>query len=344
VADPDFWRGRRLLLTGHTGFKGAWLALWLQQLGAEVHGLADDVPTTPSLFECARVGEGLAADVRADVRDAGAMEAAARAARPEVVIHMAAQPLVRASLRDPVTTFDVNVTGTARVLAACRDARAVLVVTSDKCYRESDSPHREDDPLGGRDPYSASKAAQELVAASYRDALGQPIATARAGNVIGGGDWATDRIVADVMRAALAGRPVLLRAPQAVRPWQHVLNPLSGYLTLVERLWEDRSFAAGWNFGPDDSDAKPVAWLAERLRDRWPGPLELQYGNDAVGEAATLRLDSTRARDRLGWRPAWRLDAGLDATVEWYDAYRRGADLRALIMEQIARFTGGSPA
>jgi CDP-glucose 4,6-dehydratase len=251
---------------------------------------------------------------------------------------------VRASLRDPVTTFDVNVTGTARVLAACRDAPAVLVVTSDKCYRESDSPHREDDPLGGRDPYSASKAAQELVAASYRDALALPIATARAGNVIGGGDWATDRIVADVMRAALAGRPVLLRAPQAVRPWQHVLNPLSGYLTLVERLWEDRTFAAGWNFGPDDSDAKPVAWLAEELRDRWPGPLELQYGDDAAGEAATLRLDSTRARDRLGWRPAWRLDAGLDATVEWYDAYRRGADLRALIMEQIARFTGGSTA
>jgi len=344
VADRRFWRGRRVFLTGHTGFKGAWLALWLQGLGADVHGFADDVPTTPSLFETARVADGLVADVRADVRDAAAVVAAVEAANPEVVVHMAAQPLVRASLRDPVTTFDVNVTGTAQVLSAGREARAVLVVTSDKCYRESALPHTEDDPLGGRDPYSASKAAQELVAASYRDSLGLPIATARAGNVIGGGDWAADRIVADIMRAALAGEPALLRAPDAVRPWQHVLNPLSGYLTLIERLWEDRSFAAGWNFGPADGDAKPVRWLAEALRDRWPDALELRYGDDAAGEAQTLRLDSTRARERLGWRPAWGLDDGLDATVEWFDVYRRGQDVRALSMEQIARFTGGSTA
>jgi CDP-glucose 4,6-dehydratase len=340
----DFWRGRRVFLTGHTGFKGAWLALWLQALGAEVHGLSDGVPTTPSLYELARVGEDMASEVRADVRNAAAVAQAVAAAAPEVVIHMAAQPLVRAGLRDPVSTFAVNVLGTAHVLAESRGAGAVLVVTSDKCYRESGAPHREDDPLGGRDPYSASKAAQELVAASYRDTLGLPLATARAGNVIGGGDWATDRIVADLMRAALAGEPAVLRAPGAVRPWQHVLNPLAGYLGLIERLYDDRAFATAFNFGPDDADARPVRWLAEQIAARWPEPLELRESDDAAGEAQTLRLDWTRARERLGWRPAWGVDAGLDATVEWFDAYRRGADPRAVSLEQITRFTGGCSA
>jgi CDP-glucose 4,6-dehydratase len=333
-------------LTGHTGFKGAWLALWLQSLGAQVHGFSAGPVSEPSLFEVAGVGDAMAGDVRGDVRSRSELRAAVARARPDVVIHMAAQALVRRGLSKPVETFGVNVTGTAKVLDAVRAEaapRAVVVVTSDKCYRNDGrgTPFREDDPLGGADPYSASKAAQEHVAAAYR-ALGLPLATVRAGNVIGGGDWAPDRLVADCMRAALAGAPVALRAPDAVRPWQHVLCPLDGYLTVAERLCDGEPGDA-WNFGPDEGEARPVAWLVERVRARWPGTLAVADAapDAAAGESPLLRLDSTRAHERLGWAPRWGLEAALDATVAWYAAYRDGADMRAATLRQIEEYAGG---
>jgi CDP-glucose 4,6-dehydratase len=312
------WAGRRVLVTGHTGFKGAWLTLWLQRLGADVHGLSATDPAEAAL----------AADVpehRADVRDPDAVAKALAGARPEVVFHLAAQAIVRRALADPLTTWATNVLGTANLLHALPDSvQAVLVVTSDKCYRDVGSGRAmtEDDALGGADPYSASKAAQELVAAAHRESLlagrGIAVATARAGNVIGGGDWGPDRLVPDLMRAARAGQPLTLRNPDAVRPWQHVLNPLSGYLRLAERLLQGDG-AEAWNFGPDADDARPVSWVVERLRERWPGtPPEVRVQPSDEREAAVLRLDSAKARERLGWTPRWDLAQGLDATVEWY--------------------------
>jgi CDP-glucose 4,6-dehydratase len=338
VPDRAFWQDRSVWLTGHTGFKGAWLALWLQSLGARVHGFSAGPPTEPSLYEVAGVATGMAGDVRGDVRSRSELRAAVARAQPDVVIHMAAQALVRRGLEQPVETFAVNVTGTAKVLDAVlaeASPRAVVVVTSDKCYR-GEGPFREDDPLGGDDPYSASKAAQEHVAAAYRG-LGLPIATVRAGNVIGGGDWAPDRLVADCMRAALSGEPVLVRAPESVRPWQHVLCPLDGYLTVAQRLYDGEPGTA-WNFGPED--AHPVATVVERLVDRWPGSLDVRAAEPdaARGEAPALRLDSTRARERLGWAPRWDLDDALDATVAWYAAYRDGADMRAETLRQISAY------
>jgi CDP-glucose 4,6-dehydratase len=345
MPDPAFWQGRRVWLTGHTGFKGAWLALWLQSLGADVHGFSAGPVSQPSLYEVAGVGDGMAGDVRGDVRSTSELRAAVARARPEVVIHMAAQALVRRGLSKPVETFTINVGGTAKVLEALRaeaEPRAVVVVTSDKCYRHHGrgTPFREDDPLGGEDPYSASKAAQEHVAAAYR-AFGLPLATVRAGNAIGGGDWAPDRLVADCMRAALAGEPVAVRAPDAVRPWQHVLCPLEGYLAVAEQLYEGEPGSA-WNFGPADEDARPVGWLVERVRERWPGGLAVRAAppDAAAGEAPALRLDSTRARERLGWAPRWDLAAGLDATVSWYARYRDGADMREETLRQIAAYEG----
>jgi CDP-glucose 4,6-dehydratase len=330
----SFWSGKRVLLTGHTGFKGAWLWLWLESLGADVTGLSDGPVSEPSLFELA----GVPAGVVADVRDADAVARAVEGA--EVVIHMAAQPRVRLSFSEPAKTFEVNVVGTARVLDACQNARVVLVVTSDKCYRPRDggAPYVEDDPLGGKDPYSASKGAQEIVAQAYAQTMAVPVSTARAGNVIGGGDWAADRLVPDLFRAALAGRPLVVRAPRAIRPWQHVLNPLSGYLTLCERLWDDPSLQGAWNFGPIGEEAMPVSWVVERLRERWPEPLEVVTTDDAAGEATWLALDSTKANRELGWSPGWGLEEGLDATVAWYDAYRRGEDARAVTLAQIEAF------
>lgn len=343
--DPTFWSGRSVLLTGHTGFKGGWLALWLQALGARVTGLSEAIPTTPSLFALARVHENLHLDVRADVRDAAAVERAVRAAEPEVVLHLAAQPLVRRSFAAPAETFAVNVGGTAHVLDAVRaveGVRAVVVVTSDKCYAPGPDAHPETDPLGGDDPYSASKAAAELVCTAYRDSYGLPLATARAGNVIGGGDWGADRLMPDVLAAAVAGDAVALRNPDAVRPWQHVLNPLAGYLLLAESVAaEPGRFAGGWNFGPAPDDALPVRALVERVGDLWSGdgggaPLAVaDQPGEHPPEAPTLRLDSAKARAELGWRPAWGLDDGLHAIVKWTRAHAAGQDLRAVTLAQI---------
>jgi CDP-glucose 4,6-dehydratase len=344
--DLAFWRGRRVTVTGHTGFKGAWLSLWLQQLGADLRGLSLDPPTQPSLFEEARAGEGMY-DGRGDIRDRAAVARAVAGA--EVVLHLAAQPLVRRSFEDPLGTYETNVMGTANVLEALRDApdaRVAIVVTSDKCYepRPDGAPCREGDPLGGADPYSASKACAELVTAAHRRSFpdGPAIASARAGNVIGGGDWAADRLVADAIRAAAAGRELVLRNPSAVRPWQHVLGPVGGYLELAQRLWDDAAAAGPWNFGPDPGDELPVSDVADRMCELWGEGLRWRAEADGgPPETALLRLDSTKARRELGWAPAWGLDAGLSATVEWFRALRDGADGAELCARQIADHAAG---
>jgi CDP-glucose 4,6-dehydratase len=347
--DPDFWRGRRVLLTGHTGFKGAWLALWLQALGAQVTGFSNGVPTNPSLYELARVGESME-DVEGDVRDAGAIAKALAAADPEVVIHMAAQSLVRRSFAEPRETYETNVMGTMNVLDAVRlvgqSTRVIVNVTSDKCYenREWEWGYREEEPMGGHDPYSSSKGCAEILTAAFRrsffaDPSGTRLASARAGNVIGGGDWGEDRLVPDIMRAALAGEEVRIRNPNSIRPWQHVLNPLSGYLVLAQAVWDAPENAEGWNFGPPEEDARPVGWLVQRLGELWPGELRSSIDDGPhPHEARYLKLDSSRARGRLGWRPLLGLEAALAATVEWYGQLASGADMRAVTARQIETF------
>jgi CDP-glucose 4,6-dehydratase len=334
-----FWHGRRVLVTGHTGFKGAWLTLWLASMGAEVTGVSNGVPTEPSLFAVAGVADD-ARSVDADVRDAARVHQAVKSSKADVVLHLAAQPFVRRSYEDPAHTWAVNVDGTVNVLEAVRRAEVpvTVVVTSDKCYdnREQARPFVEDDPMGGHDPYSSSKGAAELAVDAWRRSYGIRVATGRAGNVIGGGDWGEDRLIPDVMRAAAAGTPIPIRRPDAVRPWQHVLEPLSGYLLLAERLWDDAAFAEGWNFGPAPEDARPVRWIADRITDLWPGDLTWDVDpGPHPHEAGFLALDSTKARERLGWAPSWDLDAALERIVEWHVAHRDGADLRALTLAHI---------
>ena len=345
----EFWRGRSVFLTGHTGFKGGWLSTWLLALGARVAGYALAPDTTPSYFERCGLAERLASR-DGDINDAGALEAALGAARPSIVFHLAAQSLVRRSYRAPVETFATNVLGTARLLEAARrtpSVEAVVVVTSDKCYdnRERREGYREGDPLGGHDPYSASKAAAELVTAAYRRSFfaeGARVATVRAGNVIGGGDWAEDRLVPDAMRALARGETVRVRNPSAVRPWQHVLEPLGGYLTLAERLVESDAFATAWNFGPRDEDAVPVAALVELVLGLWgDGRWQAVAEATAPHEAGLLRLDWTQARQRLGWRPVLTLKEAAELTVAWYRAAADGATPPALYdlgVEQIASY------
>jgi len=351
--DGAFWRGRRVLITGHTGFKGSWLSLWLRALGAEVYGYALEPTTKPALFDLAGVAEGLAGEWRADLRDAEALDVALAQARPEVVFHLAAQALVRESYARPLETFSVNVLGTAQLLDSLRGReglRAVVLATSDKCYAASPwpYPHRESDPVGGRDPYEASKAGAELVAAAYRASFyaARPgaarLATARAGNVIGGGDWADDRLVPDCLRAFRAGEAVRLRHPGAIRPWQHVLEPLSGYLLLAERLCapEGEAVATAWNFGPEPGCEASVLAVAQILAGAW-GPeagVVVEPEADGVAEKAILRLDSSRARALLGWRPRWPLARALEETAAWYRAWHEGGDLRAATLAQIARY------
>jgi CDP-glucose 4,6-dehydratase len=349
TARAAFWRDRRVLLTGHTGFKGAWLTLWLHRLGAKVTGIALPPATTPNLYTEAKI-EAHCESHFCDIRDPLALADLIQAAQPEVVFHMAAQPLVRAGYREPLATFETNVMGTTYVLNALRgleSARAAVMITTDKVYRDTNSPrhYREDDPLGGRDPYSASKAASEIVIASYRDAFlraqGVAVASARAGNVIGGGDWSEDRLIPDAVRAWQAGQLLQVRRPLAVRPWQHVLEPLFGYLTLAQRLWEHSGPAEAYNFGPDASAAVSVGEVIELARRAF-GRGQVQYGDGTDGpyESAWLALDASKAQAVLGITPILSLAQAVDQTMAWYRAQGQRADARQLCLADISEFEG----
>lgn len=348
--DPGIWSGRSVFVTGHTGFKGGWLSLWLSRLGADVHGFALDPRAGPSMFGAARVAEAVASDRRGDIRDADAVASAIRAVGPSVVFHLAAQPLVLESFAHPLATFETNVMGTANVLEAARaipEMEAVVAITTDKVYRnpETGHPFREAAPLGGdADPYSASKAASEMVAASWRRSFlagsGIRVATARAGNVIGGGDWSPNRLVPDSLTAFSEGREVVLRHPGAVRPWQHVTEPLAGYLLLAEGLLKGRDdLARAWNYGPEPSDEATVGDVAVRLANVWGPQARVRFPNDPdirqPHEAGLLRLDSTAIRAATGWRPRWPLDEALRRTVGWWRAWSAGKDAAARTCEDI---------
>jgi CDP-glucose 4,6-dehydratase len=343
-----FWRGKRVLLTGHTGFKGSWLSLWLQSMGATLRGVALAPPTEPALFDVARVAAGMEHCI-ADIRDFAAVKAQMDDFKPEIVIHMAAQPLVRLSYHQPIETYATNVMGTVHVLEAARHAgsvKAIVNITTDKCYenREWAWGYREDEPMGGHDPYSNSKGCAELVSSAYRKSFlkdaGIAMATARAGNVIGGGDWALDRLIPDVLRALQAREPVLIRNPHAIRPWQHVLEPLSGYLLLAERLYtQGQTDAEGWNFGPREEDARPVQWIVEHLCENWGDGASwtLQSGNHPH-EASFLKLDVSKARQRLQWAPRWSLETALSRITDWHQAWLSGQDVRAVCLNQISQY------
>jgi CDP-glucose 4,6-dehydratase len=340
-------------MTGHTGFKGSWLSLWLQSMGAQVVGYSLNPPTNPSLFEVAKVGNGMTSII-GDIRDLEKLRAVFTKHNPQIVIHMAAQPLVRYSYTEPVETYSTNVMGTVHLLEAVRSTptvKAVVNITSDKCYenREWEWGYRENEAMGGFDPYSSSKGCAELVASAYRNSYFHPdkfqqhgvaIASARAGNVIGGGDWAGDRLIPDILRAITEGRPVNIRNPHAIRPWQHVLEPLSGYLQLAQKLYEEgAAYADGWNFGPNDEDAKPVQWIVEKLTQSWgEGASWMLDAGEHPHEAHYLKLDCSKAKSRLDWHPKWHLEHTLGAIIEWHRAHRDGKDMRALSLKQIQQY------
>lgn len=342
-----FYAGKKIFITGHTGFKGSWLCLWLSSMGAHVTGYALDPPTEPNLFSLARIAELVNSHI-ADVRDAECLARLMCEAKPEIVIHMAAQPLVRDSYKIPIETYATNVMGTVHLLEAvrqCPSVKAVVNVTTDKCYenREWVWGYRENEPMGGFDPYSSSKGCSELITAAYRNSYFQhsvAVASARAGNVIGGGDWATDRLIPDCISALLSGEPIRIRNPNAIRPWQHVLEPLCGYLTLARSLYESgAAFAEGWNFGPADDDAKPVEWIVQQMCRFWgdEATYEIDDG-DHPHEAHYLKLDCSKAGARLGWHPRWNLEKALSSIIDWVTVYRSAGDLRKCCLEQISSY------
>lgn len=346
MIDISFWQNRKVFITGHTGFKGSWLSLWLQQLGAQVTGYSLEPPTTPSIFESAKVGAVIEKSITGNIRDAELFTSSMQQAKPEIIIHMAAQSLVRDSYTDPVDTYATNVMGTVNMLEAVRNTpsvKAVLNITTDKCYENKEWVwgYRENEPMGGHDPYSSSKACAELISSAYRnsflDNAGIALATARAGNVIGGGDWAKDRIVPDAMRAFMDNESLLIRNPVATRPWQHVLEPLSGYLLLCQKLIEQpENFSEGWNFGPDDEGAQPVSILADTMVRCWGNDAQwIVDSNEHPHEARYLKLDCSKAKNLLKWKPIWCLERALDQTVQWYKAWHQNKDMYEFTMNQI---------
>jgi len=347
--NPSFWIGKRIFITGHTGFKGSWLSLWLQQLGADVTGYALSPPTVPSLFVSASVATGMHS-ILADIRDLEKLTMAMKKAQPEIVIHMAAQPLVRYSYQNPVETYSVNVMGTVHLFEAVRQTssvRAVVNVTTDKCYENKEWPwgYRENERLGGHDPYSNSKGCSEFVSAAYRQSFFVPegrvfLATARAGNVIGGGDWAQDRLIPDMLSGLLSGKPIMIRNPNAIRPWQHVLEPLRGYLSVAEALFNHgEPYAEAWNFGPEESDAKPVSWIADALVDFWGSGGSWQRSDSvSVHEAQYLKLDISKAKKELDWQPVLRLADALEWIIQWHKDVHLGENPREATMADITRY------
>jgi len=346
---PAFWRGKKVFLTGHTGFKGSWLSLWLQSMGTHVKGFALEPPTTPALFNEATVGIGMESQI-GDIRDLAAITASMKAFNPDILIHMAAQPLVRLSYREPVETYATNVMGAVHVLEAarqCANLRAIVNVTTDKCYenREWEWGYRENEPMGGHDPYSNSKGCAELVTAAYRNSFFNTpdtaaLASARAGNVIGGGDWAEDRLIPDILRAFERQQAVVIRNPLATRPWQHVLEPLSGYLVLAEKLYTDgAAFAQGWNFGPRDDDVQPVEWILDHMAERWGQGASWRLDTAPQPyEAQLLKLDISKARAKLKWHPRWSLARALDSIVDWHQAWLGGGDIHQKTQDQIKQY------
>nr|WP_025690573.1 CDP-glucose 4,6-dehydratase [Paenibacillus zanthoxyli] len=349
MINPHFWNGKKVFITGHTGFKGSWLCLWLSSMGAEITGYSLEPSTSPSLFELCNINELLKKNIYADIRDSQLLNAAMQQAQPEIVIHMAAQPLVRESYKNPVETYEVNVMGTVNLLEAVRNCNSVVSVvnvTTDKCYenKEWHWGYRENEPLGGYDPYSSSKACSELVTSAYRNSFlnkqigGRMIAlaSARAGNVIGGGDWAADRLVPDIIRSVLSNQKIIIRNPFSIRPWQHVLEPLSGYLVLAEKLYQKgEQYASAWNFGPSDTDAKPVEWIVQEICRKWEGASYEIDSSIHPHEAQYLKLDCSKAAAELNWHPRWNLSQAIDKIIEFTNAYQEEKQIKEVCIRQI---------
>jgi CDP-glucose 4,6-dehydratase len=347
MIETSFWQGKRVFLTGHTGFKGSWLSLWLAEMGAIVKGYALNPPTNPSLYEEAKVAQKIESQI-GDIRDFETLKTSMVEFNPDILIHMAAQPLVRLSYKEPIETYDTNVMGTAKVLEAgrnCPNLKAIVSVTTDKCYENKEWVwgYREDEPMGGYDPYSSSKGCAELVTSAYRRSFMQEqgigLASARAGNVIGGGDWADDRLIPDILRAFEKNQPVVIRNPASTRPWQHVLEPLSGYLVLAQNLYQNPAdYAEGWNFGPYEDDAKPVDWILNHMVQNWPGASWELDKNAHPHEAGYLKLDISKAKSRLHWHPTWRLEQTLAKIILWHQAWLNKADMHQACLNEINEF------
>jgi CDP-glucose 4,6-dehydratase len=348
MIDRAFWQGKRVFLTGHTGFKGSWLSLWLASLGAQVKGYALNPPTSPSLFDEAKVGKVIDSQI-GDIRDQGALYESMLEFNPDILIHMAAQPLVRYSYDAPIETYEVNVIGTAKVLEvarSCSNLKAIVNITTDKCYEndERSQGYKEDDPMGGHDPYSSSKGCAELVASAYRRSFlqeqGVGLASVRAGNVIGGGDWADDRLIPDILRSFEKSEPVVIRNPKATRPWQHVLEPLSGYLILAQKLYKDqKEYAEGWNFGPNEQDVKPVDWILDKMIGNWPNSSWELDESSSPHEADFLKLDIAKAESRLNWKPVWELSHTLEKIIEWHKAWLNNENVQTICLAEIEEYT-----
>ena len=348
MIDQEFWKGKRVFLTGHTGFKGSWLSLWLHSLGAIVKGYALNPPTSLSLFNEAKIDLLIDSEI-GDIRDQNILYESMTTFNPDILIHMAAQPLVRYSYDAPIETYEVNVIGTAKVLEvarSCPNLKAIVNVTTDKCYENNkrSQGYKESDPMGGHDPYSSSKGCAELVASAYRRSflkdLGIGLASVRAGNVIGGGDWANDRLIPDILRSFEKNESVVIRNPKSKRPWQHVLEPLSGYLILAEKLYENQvEYSEGWNFGPNEQDVKPVDWILEHMIELWPGASWVLDENENPHEASLLSLDISKALVLLGWQPTWDLPMTLGNIIRWHNLWLGGADMQKVCITEIDNFT-----
>jgi CDP-glucose 4,6-dehydratase len=344
MVNESFWQGKKVYLTGHTGFKGSWLSLWLVNMGAKLKGYAFLPPTQPSLFDVATVAANIDSEI-GDIRDLDQLAKSMTAFDPDIVIHMAAQPLVRLSYAEPIETYEVNVMGTVKVLEAvrcCSKVKAVVSVTTDKCYENKEWVwgYREDEPMGGYDPYSSSKGCAELVTSAYRRSFMQEkgigLASARAGNVIGGGDWANDRLIPDILRAFEQSKPVVVRNPAATRPWQHVLEPLAGYLVLAENLYKQpHLYAEGWNFGPAEDDAKPVDWILDKMVSKWPNASWQLDNSDSPHEAGYLKLDVSKAKSRLNWQPTWQLEQTLTKIIDWHQAWLNNEDMQQACLNEV---------